>query len=166
MLKIVIRWRPLALSGIAILGLALRLYGLDWDQMQARYQLLVRLYGLDAAQGNNFHADERQILFHVVQLSWPGSWTEFFNAATSPLNPHFFAYGSFPLYLLAAVGNVLSHISAPLANFANLTLTGRVLNAIFDCGTILLLGCFGFLLTIDHTPPPRYPSSFPLLPLP
>ena len=162
-LKIVIRWRPLALSGIAILGLALRLYGLDWDQMQARYQLLVRLYGLDAAQGNNFHPDERQILFHVVQLSWPGSWAQFFNAATSPLNPHFFAYGSFPLYLLAAVGNVLSHISAPLANFANLTLTGRVLNAIFDCGTILLVGWLGLLLTNDHTPGRRYAWSVALL---
>lgn len=162
-LKIVIRWRPLALSGIAILGLALRLYGLDWDQMQARYQLLVRLYGSDAAQGNNFHPDERQILFHVVQLSWPGSWAQFFNAATSPLNPHFFAYGSFPLYLLAAVGNVLSHISAPLANFANLTLTGRVLNAIFDCGTILLVGWLGLLLTNDHTPGRRYAWSVALL---
>jgi Dolichyl-phosphate-mannose-protein mannosyltransferase len=162
-LKIVIRWRPLALSGIAILGLVLRLYGLDWDQMQARYQLLVRLYGLDAAQGNNFHPDERQILFHVVQLSWPGSWAQFFNAATSPLNPHFFAYGSFPLYLLAAVGNVLSHISAPLANFANLTLTGRVLNAIFDCGTILLVGWLGLLLTNDHTPGRRYAWSVALL---
>jgi len=159
----VIRWRPLALSGIAILGLALRLYGLDWDQMQARYQLLVRLYGLDAAQGNNFHPDERQILFHVVQLSWPGSWAQFFNAATSPLNPHFFAYGSFPLYLLAAVGNVLSHISAPLANFANLTLTGRVLNAIFDCGTIFLVGWLGLLLTNDHTPGRRYAWSVALL---
>ena len=162
-MKIVIRWRPLALSGIAILGLALRLYGLDWDQMQARYQLLVRLYGLDAAQGNNFHPDERQILFHVVQLSWPGSWAQFFNAATSPLNPHFFAYGSFPLYLLAAVGNVLSHISAPLANFANLTLTGRVLNAIFDCGTIFLVGWLGLLLTNDHTPGRRYAWSVALL---
>ena len=162
-LKIVIRWRPLALSGIATLGLALRLYGLDWDQMQARYQLLVRLYGLDAAQGNNFHPDERQILFHVVQLSWPGSWAQFFNAATSPLNPHFFAYGSFPLYLLAAVGNILSHISAPLANFANLTLTGRVLNAIFDCGTILLVGWLGLLLTNDHAPGRRYAWSVALL---
>jgi len=161
--KIVIRWRPLALSGIAILGLALRLYGLDWDQMQARYQLLVRLYGLDAAQGNNFHPDERQILFHVVQLSWPGSWAQFFNAATSPLNQHFFAYGSFPLYLLAAVGNILSHISAPLANFANLTLTGRVLNAIFDCGTILLVGWLGLLLTNDRTPGRRYAWSVALL---
>jgi len=143
----VTRWRPLALFGIAFLGLALRLYGLDWDQIQARYQLLLRLYGSDAAQGNNFHPDERQILFHVVQLSWPSSWVQFFNPATSPLNPHFFAYGSFPLYLLAAVGNLLSRISTQLGNFAGLTLTGRSLNSIFVCGTILLSGWLGLLLT-------------------
>jgi YYY domain-containing protein len=159
----VIRWRPLALFGIAFLGLALRLYGLDWDQMQARYQLLLRLYGSDAAQGNNFHPDERQILFHVVQLSWPSSWAQFFNPATSPLNPHFFAYGSFPLYLLAAAGNLLSHISTQLGNFAGLTLTGRALNAIFDCGTILLAGWLGLLLTKDRTPGRRYAWSVALL---
>ena len=158
-----IRWRPLALFGIAFLGLALRLYGLDWDQMQARSQLLLRLYGADYAQGNNFHPDERQILFHVVQLSWPHSLGQFFDAATSPLNPHFFAYGSFPLYLLATIGNILSHISPTLANFANLTLTGRVLNALFDAGTILLTGWLGLLLTNDRTPGRRYAWSVALL---
>jgi YYY domain-containing protein len=159
----VIRWRPLALFGIAFLGQALRLYGLDWDQIQARYQLLLRLYGPDAAQGNNFHPDERQILFHVVQLSWPSNWAQFFNPTTSPLNPHFFAYGSFPLYLLAAVGNLLSRISTQLGNFASLTLTGRALNAIFDCGTILLAGWLGLLLTRDRTPGRRYAWSVALL---
>ena len=144
-LKIVIRWRPLALFGIAFLGLALRLYGLDWDQ------------------GNNFHPDERQILFHVVQLSWPKSLPQFLDSAASPLNPHFFAYGSFPLYLLATVGNILSHISPTLANFTTLTLTGRVLNALFDTGTILLIGWLGLLLTCDRTPGRRYTWSVALL---
>jgi YYY domain-containing protein len=162
-LKIVIRWRPLALFGIAFLGFALRLYGLDWDQMQARYGLLLRIYGANYALGNNFHPDERQILFHVVQLSWPHSLAQFLDAAASPLNPHFFAYGSFPLYLLATIGNLLSHISPTLANFANLTLTGRVLNALFDTGTILLTGCLGLVLTSDRTPGRRYAWSVALL---
>ncbi len=162
-LKIVIRWRPLALFGIAFLGLALRLYGLDWDQIQARSQLLLRLYGADFALGNNFHPDERQILFHVVQLSWPKSLAQFLDPATSPLNPHFFAYGSFPLYLLATVGNILSHISPTLASFANITLTGRVLNALFDTGTILLTGWLGLMLTNDRTPGRKYAWSVALL---
>src|SRR5205085_1590519 len=64
--------------------------------------------------------------------------------------------GSFPLYLLATIGNILSHISPTLANFANLTLTGRVLNALFDTGTILLIGWLSLLLTNDRTPGRRY----------
>ena len=162
-LKIVIRWRPLALFGIAFLGLALRLYGLDWDQIQARSQLLLRLYGAGFALGNNFHPDEREILFHVVQLSWPKSLAQFLDPTASPLNPHFFAYGSFPLYLLATLGNLLSHISPSLASFANLTLTGRFMNALFDSGTILLTGCLGLLLTNDHTPGRKYAWSVALL---
>jgi 4-amino-4-deoxy-L-arabinose transferase-like glycosyltransferase len=162
-LKIVIRWRPLALFGIAFLGLAIRLYGLDWDQIQARSQLLIRLYGANFAQGNNFHPDERAILYHVVQLSWPQSLVQFLNPAVSPLNPHFFAYGSFPLYLLATTGNLLSHISPSFATFAILTLTGRVINALFDTGTILLTGCLGLLLTNDRTPGRKYAWSVALL---
>jgi 4-amino-4-deoxy-L-arabinose transferase-like glycosyltransferase len=159
----VIRWRPLALFAIAFLGLVLRLYGLDWDQIQARTQLLIRLYGANFALGNNFHPDERQILFHVLQLSWPQSLAQFLDPTISPLNPHFFAYGSLPLYLLAATGNLLSHISPFLASFAGLTLTGRVINALFDTGTILLTGCLGLLLTNDRTPGRKYAWSVALL---
>src|SRR5690349_4044010 len=69
--KIVIRWQPIALVGIVLLALALRLYGIDWDL------------------GNGFHPDERQILFHVSALAWPQSFAQFLNPATSPLNPQF-----------------------------------------------------------------------------
>jgi len=162
-LKIVIRWRPLALIGIAFLGLAIRLYGLDWDQIQARSQLLMRLYGANFAQGSNFHPDEREILYHVVQLSWAQSLSQFLNPTVSPLNPHFFAYGSFPLYLLAITGNLLSHISPAFATFANLILTGRVINALFDTGTILLTGCLGLLLTNDRSPGRKYAWAVALL---
>src|SRR6266516_2902303 len=144
-LKIVIRWRPLALFGIAFLGLALRLYGLNWDQ------------------GNNFHPDERQILFHVTDLAWPQSFAQFLDPRNSPLNPHFFAYGSFPLYLLATIGNILTHFYPDIGTLANLTLVGRALAAIFDSGTILLTGCLGFMLAEDITPERRYAWALALL---
>ena len=133
-MKLIIRWRPLALWGLMLLGLALRLYGLNWDQ------------------GNSFHPDERQILFQVMKLAWPTSFAQFRDPVHSPLNPHFFAYGSFPLYLLAFVGNILAHFFPSLASFANLTLIGRVLSSLFDSATIPLTGYLALHLTKDMTP--------------
>jgi hypothetical protein len=156
-------WHMLALGITAVLGLAVRLYGLDWDNMLSRYQWLAHLYGPGSAQGTNFHPDERQIMYQVVKLSWPTSWAQFFDEAHSPLNPHFFAYGNFPLYLLASIGNLLSHISPTLADFAHLTLTGRALNALFDTGTILLTAWLALLLTPDPTPGRRRAWSVALL---
>jgi hypothetical protein len=143
--KIIIRWRPLALCGLALFGFALRLYGLNWDQ------------------GNSFQPDERQILFHVTTLSWPASLAQFLNPAQSPLNPHFFAYGSFPLYLLALLGSLLSHVAPALGSFAGLTLVGRALSAAFDSGTIALTGWLALLLVHDDTPGRPYAWNAALL---
>ncbi len=159
--RITTLWRPLTLGITALLGLAVRLYGLDWDAMLARSQTMNHLYGPGASAGANFHPDERQIMYQVVKLSWPHSWAQFLNQANSPLNPHFFAYGTFPLYLLASIGNLLSHISPVLADFAHLTLAGRVLNAFFDVGTILLTAWLALLLTAhynDASPDPAHAS--------
>jgi hypothetical protein len=132
--KLVIRWRPLALIAWTVLGLALRLYGLNWDD------------------GNSFHPDEREILFHVVAIARPTSWAQFLDAAHSPLNPQFFAYGSFPIYLLAAVGAVLKPFFPALGNFATLTLLGRAISALFDSGTIVLTALLALLLVEDEQP--------------
>ena len=111
-MKLVLRWRPLALIFLGFLGFALRIYGLNWDQ------------------GNSFHPDERQILFHVTVLSWPTNVAQFLDPVKSPLNPHFFAYGSLPMYLLALVGGVVVHFFPTLNTFAGLILVGRVISAL------------------------------------
>ena len=72
--KSIIRWGPLALGITALLGMAVRFYGLDWDSILPRYQLLARLYGAGAAVGTNMHPDERQIMYQTIKLSWPSSW--------------------------------------------------------------------------------------------
>ncbi len=131
MLKIVLRWQPIVLFALFGLGLVLRLYGLNWDQ------------------SNSFHPDERQILFHVVSLRWPSSWAQFFDPDHSPLNPHFFAYGSFPLYLLAGIGALLHYNFADPQTFLNLTLIGRGISAFCDSLTILLIAWLALLLEND-----------------
>jgi hypothetical protein len=126
-LQNIVRWRVLALCIICALGLALRLYGLHWDQ------------------GNVIHPDERQILFRIMQLGWPQSWRQFFTVQ-SPLNPQFFAYGSFPIYLLALLGYCF-HIQPTDSNsIVALSYLGRVLSALFDSGTILLTGLLALRL--------------------
>ncbi|GAC1640144.1 MAG: hypothetical protein NVS4B12_01160 [Ktedonobacteraceae bacterium] len=144
-MKFIIRWRPLAVFGIVLLGLLLRLYGLNWDE------------------GNSFHPDERQIMFHVTILTWPRSMAQFLDPVNSPLNPHFFAYGSFPFYLLAVVGNILAHFSPALGTFTNLTLVGRVLSALFDSGTILLTALLALKLTNDTEPGRQHAWNVALL---
>jgi len=103
------------LALILVIGAALRFYGLNWDQK------------------HHLHPDERAIVAFVVPKigmpplrEWPeffnpllaGEATEerpnFFDPETSPLNPHFFAYGSLPLYLLRLVAHLLSFL-APLS---------------------------------------------------
>lgn len=125
-------WQPLVLVGLSIVGFFLRIYNVNWDQ------------------GNSFQPDERQILFHVTALSWPTSLQQFLDPTKSPLNPHFFAYGSFPLYLLALVGHLLGYTLADPNNFVKLTLVGRVLSALFDSGTVLLSGWLALLLAKEH----------------
>ncbi|HEV8192563.1 MAG TPA: DUF2298 domain-containing protein, partial [Ktedonobacterales bacterium] len=73
----------------------------------------------------------------------------------SPLNPHFFAYGTFPQYLLAAVARGLAWLGglsggrfAPpdggtWDDFDHFTLVGRALSALFDAGSIVLTGLIG-----------------------
>lgn len=168
-MKLRMRWQVLALLGLALLGLALRLYGINWDV------------------GNNFHPDERQILFQVTRNSTayacpplassndpqyqlrqtlftlPSSLAQFFDPARSPLNPHFFAYGTFPLYLLALLANFLIHFFPTRATFLNLTLMGRFLSALFDAGSILLTAWLGFMLAEDNTPQHRRAWAMALL---
>ena len=72
------------------LGLILRIYGLNWDQ------------------GHHFHPDERAITMFALPLELPPTLSGFFSPESS-WNPHFFAYGSLPLYLLKIMGNFLSN---------------------------------------------------------
>ena len=109
---------------IVILALGLRLYGINWDQ------------------GGLFHPDERAILFHVNDMSWPSlsNLDVLLNAEESPLNPRWFPYGSLPLYAVKVVDAVFSPFRD--LTFNDLRFVGRSLSALADVGTVI----FVFLL--------------------
>lgn len=122
-------WLELATLGLILLvGAALRWHGLAWDE------------------GYLFHPDERQIMLLVSNLSLPASPLDFFSAS-SPLNPHFFAYGSFPIYLLRALAPLAppTAIVGPWQNdvIVRWVLLGRALSALFDLGTVGLTFMLG-----------------------
>lgn len=97
-----------------------------------------RLYGLNWDQGFHLHPDERAIVMFTTPLEFPKTINEFFSPQ-STWNPHFFAYGSFPLYFLKIAGNIASIIDPTYAIYDRMNLLGRFLSAIFDIGTLIVL---------------------------
>ncbi len=110
----------LILLFILLLAATFRFYNINWDQ------------------GYHLHPDERAIVIAVTQLKPPASLDEFLSPQ-SPWNPHFFAYGSFPMYLLWATGWAMSGFNASLGQYTSINLVGRVISAFADLATIILL---------------------------
>ncbi|MBI3743372.1 MAG: hypothetical protein HY261_03710, partial [Chloroflexi bacterium] len=114
------RGHLLVLVVIAALAATFRFYGMDWDQ------------------GALYHPDERAILDHVSQLHFPINHHSAFFHTDSAWNPHWFPYGSFPLYLLKFVAWVLPPwFHNPDAQ--RLVTIARGLNATVDVITVLLV---------------------------
>ncbi len=92
------------LIGIACLGVLLRLIKLDWGE------------------GNFFHPDERNIAASVSQLSFP-----------LQMNPHFYAYGSFPIYLYFLITKLILIVKQPpFDTFTISIMVGRMISAILS----------------------------------
>lgn len=125
---------------IVVVGAVFRFYNLNWDN------------------GHQLHPDERNI-YEIVSgangnppLSWPSSWSQFLQVSDpsggSPLNPHFFDYGSLPFYLLALVTGLAGWLGQHVAvlsswttagTYSSLPDFGRPLSGIFDlCGVFLI----------------------------
>ncbi len=96
---------------------------------------LLRFYNLNWDQGHFFHPDERNIAVAVSKI-------RFFHQ----LNPHFFAYGGFPIYLYRATGEVLSELAndpAWVSDWALINLSGRGVSAFVSSISILLIFLLG-----------------------
>ena len=117
----------LPLAATLAIALALRLYGVEWDS------------------GYPFtpHPDERAILMRVGELGLPspGELGDLLDADRSPLNPRWFPYGSFPLYLLKGFQGLLSAL--PGVEIHDLRVLGRALSALADTATVALVYLLG-----------------------
>jgi len=133
----------LALLLILALGAAFRFYNVNWDK--GTYHI---------------HPDERNTAMVITRIQWPPSVGEYFDTSHSPLNPRnqdtVYFYGTLPLFLTKYVATQLDSFQtaylearpplneegqAPqhLTSYDRIHLVGRVLSALFDLGTVLLL---------------------------
>ncbi|MEK7217110.1 MAG: DUF2298 domain-containing protein, partial [Chloroflexota bacterium] len=105
--------------------------------------VILRLYGIDWDQGRFFHPDERFLLqFKLPVLKFPSNFEEFLDPVLSPWNPHSFAYGSLPMYLVKAssalVAQLIDGFTGDDARFV-----GRALSAMADMGTAVMVYLLG-----------------------
>ena len=142
------------LALLLLVALSLRLMDLNWDA------------------GHFAHPDERFIVMVTQTVEWPKRWQDLFNPRQSGLNPfsrpdgsgvrqpEHFAYGHFPVYLLKGITSGLQALWRPAAHlfgagsgvalflrrmtdFTQMTMTGRVLSALFDTASIVVAYAFG-----------------------
>ena len=121
------RAATLFMVAIIAIALALRLYGLDWDA------------GYDWTP----HPDERAILFKVMDLRAPplGELHLLLDAENSPLNPRWFPYGSFPLYLLDVLETLTKVV--PGLGYDDLRVPARAVSGIADVIAIAFVYLLG-----------------------
>lgn len=119
-LRIPIVW-DILLIGILLLGAYFRLIGLNWDQ------------------NTHMHPDERFLTMVATSLSPVESIGQYFDTATSSLNPNnrgygFFVYGTLPMFIVRYTGELLEQ-----TGYDEIHLVGRQLSALFDLGTVFLV---------------------------
>jgi YYY domain-containing protein len=107
------------LLGVLLVGAYFRFSGIDWGALQ--YQ----------------HPDELFLTSVTYNIQPVHSLAEYFNTATSTLNPNnagagFFVYGTLPVFLVRGLADLTNQLG-------NLQLLGRQMSALIDLATVALL---------------------------
>lgn len=118
-------WPQLILLAVLAIGAYLRFTGLDWDE------------------GAHLHPDERFLTLVEGSLQPVGGLGEYFDTATSTLNPSntghpFFVYGTLPIFIVRYLGEWLD-----FTGYGEIYLLGRAASAFFDIISILLVYLIG-----------------------
>ena len=116
----------LAAAGLAVIlvvALALRLYGIGWDE----------------GYGHSPHPDERNVISLIEGIDYPspGDLGALLDAERSPWNPGRFAYGSFPLYLFKIAHSIIPD------DVYDVRTIGRGLSALADVCVVFLTYLLG-----------------------
>lgn len=103
------------------------------------FALFIRLYNVKWDQGTHMHPDERFLTMLTADLKIPQSFGDYLNPAVSTLNPYntkynFYVYGTFPVTL----NKLVSH-AVKMDSYDGSLITGRVLSAIADTGTLIFV---------------------------
>ena len=136
-----IQLAPIALGTLLLAALALRVFGIDWDD------------------GRRLHPDELFItdwvLVDRIRPTWPPDVGNLLDPATSPLNPRSidpatgrfrddYAYGALPLLVTEAAAGVASLATGDDWHAADrVYLVGRALSALLDTVTVLVVYLIG-----------------------
>jgi YYY domain-containing protein len=135
-------WR-VALFMILLAAVALRLYGLNWDE------------------GADLHPDElfiaKIVLIDRIHLAWPPDLNELRDPARSGLNPRSadpatgqfreFAYGALPLFVTDFVAWIVSRLTGTNWNaMDHAYLVGRAISALLGALTILPIAALGIAI--------------------
>jgi YYY domain-containing protein len=139
-------WVSPLLLIILTIALALRLYGITWDQgnffhpdERSIYMRVDCMYRL-LTEAPGYQACTRDIPFTNVQPGFPGLVT-FLDADRSPLNPHWFPLGTMVIYLLLLIKLALAPIVT--MDLGDLAFAGRTLAALADVGTVAMVYLLG-----------------------
>ena len=111
------RRKTLLIGLLLLVSFGMRIFGVDWDQ------------------GAMYHPDERAIFMKAWDLAFPiGDLTSLVDADQSTWNPKWFPYGSYLLYQLKIVAEVLN-----ISDFGDLRFIGRTSAALADTATVFVV---------------------------
>lgn len=103
-----------------------------------------RFHGLNWDSGRHLHPDERFLSTVTNDLTWPESFSNYFDPNTSTLSPYslpnmgLYVYGTLPVYIVKWMAVTLDN-----NNYDEITLVGRAMSVLFDLAAIYLLFIVG-----------------------
>lgn len=114
-----------------------------WLILLTLFGAILHFYNLNWGAPYYFHPDERNVASAISQLSYPDQ-----------MNPHFFAYGSLPIYLVYFTGlfmNILTQTDTTSVHFERAIMIGRFFSATMATLLIPILFLLGKRLRDEKT---------------